>query len=139
MEKLMTTECEPTVVRLIELLKFGKENAITRTDLAAKLDVRDREVRRAVASARKGYNVPVVNSGTGYYLALSAAEIKAASRAEWARAMACIDSVNAFGNMLNGIEEMQGKLLEGEEPVLDMPGDEILVEIAKREAEYGAA
>lgn len=53
--------------RLVEVLGRGEESAIPARELAARLGVDDRKLRRAVMAARLD-GVPVLSSKEGYFL-----------------------------------------------------------------------
>lgn len=67
----------PTYELLSELIPFGRENAIPRRDLAEKLSMSDREMRRMIEQARyEGLFVMNDQSGVGYYRTMDLAELK---------------------------------------------------------------
>lgn len=63
--ELYSVKAEPT---LILLIPRGKENAITRNDLSAKMNVSDRKLRAMIHELRgQGHLIIALSSGKGYY------------------------------------------------------------------------
>lgn len=50
-----------------EYIPFGKENAISRKDLAALTGLGDRTMRRKIARARRNHPILNLQDGEGYY------------------------------------------------------------------------
>ena len=67
----------PTYEMLQEMIPFGRENAIPRHELAEKLSMSDREMRRAIEQVRdEGMFVLNDQSGAGYYRSTDLDELK---------------------------------------------------------------
>lgn len=61
---------------LLNHLKFGKSNAIKRSQLAKELGVNDREARRRISYARlEGVCIGNEQDGNGYYLPIKSEEL----------------------------------------------------------------
>lgn len=68
----------PTYEMLNEMIPFGRENAIPRRDLAEKLSMSDREMRKAIEQTRReGMFIICRPDGRGYYRSTDLAELKA--------------------------------------------------------------
>lgn len=72
---------------LISLLPHGKANAIGRDDLARRLQIPDRSVRRIMETLRdRGVMICNDQDGKGYYIACSTDEVERQYRRDLARA-----------------------------------------------------
>lgn len=67
-------------------LRFGKENARTRSQLMARTGLSDRQVRKAIEILRREVIILNDQDGRGYYLSSDTAEIRKAFRQEMSRA-----------------------------------------------------
>lgn len=68
----------PTYEMLKEMIPFGRENAIPRRDLAEKLSMSDREMRKAIEQTRReGMFIICRPDGRGYYRSNDLGELKA--------------------------------------------------------------
>ena len=81
----------PIYEMLQNAIPFGRENAITRADLAAKLGMSDRVMRRAIEEARlEGLFILNAQDGRGYYRTTDLAELKAQYDSDTARALSIL-------------------------------------------------
>lgn len=68
MEEAVRTEASCFTAILANAIPFGRRNAVTRSDLAAKLGMTDRQMRKAVEDARnEGLIILCECNGRGYY------------------------------------------------------------------------
>lgn len=81
-----------TTVELIKgAVPYGRENAIRRCDLAHKLGLPDRSMRKAIEDARnEGLLIVNTGSGEGYYQTDDPDELLAQYKLDTARAMAVL-------------------------------------------------
>ena len=77
----------------------GKENAITRSDLARLLGMTDRAVRKEIELARERGEL-ICNEGTGYFLAEDIGQIERQYRVDRARALAVLKRLKTMRRML---------------------------------------
>jgi len=70
---------------MIDLIPFGKENAITRARLCALTGLTDRKVREKISQLRRHYVIINDQSGRGYYRTNDVEEIRRYVRQEEAR------------------------------------------------------
>ena len=78
-------------MKITDFIGIGRENAVTREQLAATLGISDRRVRRLIADARhKG--VPIINmqDGKGYYISEDPKELRRQYAANQHRALAIL-------------------------------------------------
>lgn len=74
---------------LLQLLPVGRENAVGRRALAARLQIGDRSVRKLIEDLRdQGILVCNDQDGRGYYIAASTDEVERQYRIDRARALA---------------------------------------------------
>ena len=75
-------------MEIIELLKEGKENAVTRETLCAMTGMNDRTIRNEIERLRREYVILNDQDGKGYYLSKNEKEVRRYVRQEEARAKA---------------------------------------------------
>lgn len=81
----------PTYEMLNEMIPFGRENAIPRRDLAEKLSMSDREMRKAIEQARcEGMFILNAQDGRGYFRTTDLAELKRQYDSDTARALSIL-------------------------------------------------
>ena len=56
-----------THIELLELIPYGKENAISRDKLANLSGLKDREMRDCIALLRRSHAIINLQNGSGYY------------------------------------------------------------------------
>lgn len=71
-------------------LMFGKDNAISRTELSIKTGLSDRQVRRSIEILRRDYLICNDQDGKGYYRPRDTKEIRRYFKQEDARAKAIL-------------------------------------------------
>lgn len=71
-------------------LMFGKDNAITRTQLSIRTGLSDRQVRRSIEILRRDYLICNDQDGKGYYRPRDTKEIRRYFKQEDARAKAIL-------------------------------------------------
>lgn len=88
---------------VLEFIPYGRENAIKRTTLRDLLGVTDREMRNAIAQARK--ETPIINlqDGKGYYRPKDKQELSHYIFQEKARAEKILKNVNVACKEYNKI------------------------------------
>lgn len=86
----MTQQIENSV-RLAAVVPFGRENAVTRRELAMRLGVSDRVMRRMIEDGR-AEGLIIINDGTGrgYYQTNDLAEMERQYRQDTSRALAIL-------------------------------------------------
>lgn len=96
---------------VINLIPYGKENAISRSALVNATGMSDRLVRRAIADARIK-NVILSNPKGGYYRPMlsDAAEIEAYIKQEQSRAKNCFKAI-VYANSY--LEDLKGGRFSG--------------------------
>ncbi len=82
-------------LRLLSILGYGEDKAMTRGELCALLGMTDRAVRKLIEEARREETEDgpfIVNAymGKGYFLATDADEIERHYRGEYSRAMSIL-------------------------------------------------
>lgn len=84
-------EADPMVTLVQALVPFGRENAVSRSVLADRLGLTDRETRKLIERARRSGSI-ILNSGDGrgYWQSTDLDEIQRAYRQETSRAMAIL-------------------------------------------------
>ena len=88
-------------MNIIEAIPYGRENAIPRRDLAAKLGVTDRKMREMVQGLReRGFLVMNAQDGRGYYFSSDLDEIERQYRQDTARAMSILKRRKLMRSML---------------------------------------
>ena len=86
---------------VINLLGFGRKNALSRATLAALTNMTDRKVRRAIESARRdGLIIISAEDGSGYYFSNDLDEIERQYRIDHARAMALLYRLKTMRKIL---------------------------------------
>ena len=78
-------------MNICDFLKIGKENAITRGELVALLNLPDRTVRRLIQEARdRGEIIINDSSGAGYFMTDDVGEMKRQYRSNKSRALSVL-------------------------------------------------
>ena len=96
------------VPKVVQALGTGKENAITRSNLAYKLGMTDRAMRRCIELARQqGWLIMNDCDGMGYYMAASTDDVERHYRIDHSRAI----------KTLYRLKEPRRKLREDGRPV----------------------
>lgn len=86
---------------VINLLGFGRKNALSRAALAALTDMTDRKVRRAIESARRdGLIIISAEDGSGYYFSNDLDKIERQYRIDYARAKSLLYRLKTMRKML---------------------------------------
>lgn len=87
--------------KLIDNLRFGKENAITRENLAKKMGMGDRDVRELIERARRdGYIIVNDCKGAGYYRTNNPDDIEKAYWQERRRALSILYRLKTMRRVL---------------------------------------
>jgi len=90
-EATEAAEMSPMTVALAAVIPFGRRNAIRRDVLAAKLNMSDRQMRKAVEDARnEGLIILCECNGRGYYQSNDLNEIQHQYAQDTSRAMAIL-------------------------------------------------
>lgn len=81
----------PEIARVLDSIPYGRRNAVGRRELAARLGMDDRKMRRLIEEARLGGAI-IINdsSGRGYYQTDDLAEMARQYRQDTSRAMAIL-------------------------------------------------
>lgn len=83
---------EEQVLAVINAIPYGKDNAISRTALAAKLGVTDRKARSYIEQARRdGYFIINDQDSIGYYRSLDIADLERQYWRDKARALSILE------------------------------------------------
>lgn len=99
---------------IVEVIGVGKENAVTRANLAAKLGMPDRAVRKMIAEARdQGAVILNAQDGKGYYLSEDPVDIRRQYNTNRARAMSILRQQKHLSQKLEEIERRDQLTLEG--------------------------
>ena len=78
-------------MNIVDFIPRGRENAIRRADLVARLNLPDRKVREMIETARKdGALILNDQSGAGYYISEDLGELKRQMRSNKNRAMSIL-------------------------------------------------
>ena len=86
---------------VINLLGFGRKNALSRAALAALTDMSDRKVRMAIESARRdGIIIISAEDGSGYYFSDDLDEIERQYNIDFSRAMSVLYRLKAMRRVL---------------------------------------
>lgn len=73
-------------MNILDYIPYGKENAITRSELVFKIGLSDRKVRNLIADARRETVIINLQDGGGYYIPTDRAEIERYLKQETHRA-----------------------------------------------------
>lgn len=84
---------------IMEMLKVGQENAISRTDLANYFGCSTREISSQVAYERNNGAIIISSSGTGYWLPKDEEDLKLFIRVQNAR-------INSMRSTLSGAKSL---------------------------------
>lgn len=101
-------------MEIIELLKEGKENAVTRETLCAMTGMNDRAVRSEIERLRREYVILNDQDGKGYYLSKDAQEVQRYVRQEEARAKAIFYRLRPARELLKGKSRTTGSAKQAE-------------------------
>jgi hypothetical protein len=78
-------------MNVTDFIGIGKENAVTRGELVAVLNLPDRQIRRLIQEARcQGVMILNAQDGAGYYISNDAGELEKQYRANRNRAMSIL-------------------------------------------------
>lgn len=89
-------------MKIENFIPEGKENAITRPELARVLGMTDRAVRKEIELARdRGAMICNDGDGAGYYTARDIGQIERQYRVDRARAMSVMKRLKTMRRMLN--------------------------------------
>lgn len=98
---LLAGDVDLAVDKLVDNLRFGKENAITRKNLAKRMGMGDRDVRELVERARRaGYIIVSDCFHGGYYRTDDADEIEKAYWQERRRALSILSRLKTMRAVL---------------------------------------
>ena len=98
---LLAGDTDIAVDKLVDNLRFGKENAITRENLAKKMGMGDRDMRELVERARRaGYIIVNDCKGNGYYRTNNADDIEKAYWQERRRALSILSRLKTMRRVL---------------------------------------
>lgn len=76
---------------IVDFIPLGRENAIRRADLVARVNLPDRKVREMIETARKdGALILNDQTGAGYYISEDLGELKRQMRSNHNRAMSIL-------------------------------------------------
>lgn len=92
------------MLKIVNLIPFGKENAITRTALCNITGLVDREVRRKIAEERRDHVILSVDGGKGYFrpTAEERKDVEIWLKRETARAKSTFGGMKAARAMVKG-------------------------------------
>lgn len=92
-------------MNIADFIPEGRQNAVTRAELASSLAITDRLVRRLIAKARE-HGELILNDGTGYYRSHDVHEIYRQYRTDRARALSVLRRLKTMRRLLKeaGIE-----------------------------------
>lgn len=78
-------------MNIVDFIPYGKENAVTRWQLADRLNLPDRKIRRLIQEAReRGELILNDSSGYGYYRSLDVGELRRQYKTNHNRAMSIL-------------------------------------------------
>lgn len=102
-------------MNIAEFIGIGRENAVTRAALCAKLGLPDRQVRRLIQEARdRGEVILNDQSGAGYYISNDVGEIHRQYNTNRSRAMSILrQQKHLRRRILEAAEQQQIKITEG--------------------------
>ena len=86
---------------VLGMIPRGKQNAITRANLAAKVGLNDRTVRRIIERLRRDYIIVNDQDGRGYYRPGSQDDVRRYYGQEYARALAILQHLKVARGLLN--------------------------------------
>ena len=101
-DKEEVEEMPENQIRVLNALKFGKENAIRRRELVALTGLDDRTVRRAIQDLRRTYIILNDQDGQGYYRTYDLDKLQRAWRQERSRALAILAGMKPMRTLLKG-------------------------------------
>lgn len=87
---------------VLDSIPFGKDQAITRDALAAKVGLSDRVLRKAIEEIRRTHIILNDQDGKGYYRSYDLNEIYRAYRQERSRALAIMYRMKHMRTLLKG-------------------------------------
>ncbi|MBQ9458309.1 MAG: hypothetical protein IJU66_00065 [Oscillospiraceae bacterium] len=85
----MKTPSEEYVRAVVDVIPYGKRNAISRRMLASRVGMNDRNVRACIEAARRDGHF-IISSNEGYYLATEPEEVERQYRIDHARALSIL-------------------------------------------------
>lgn len=78
-------------MKVVDFIPVGKENAVKRADLCARLNIPDRTLRHMIEQARRqGAFIMNAQDGAGYYISEDLGELKRQYRRNHSRAMSVL-------------------------------------------------
>lgn len=94
-------------MNICEFIPTGKENAIRRADLVARLNLPDRKIREMIEQARKdGALILNAQDGAGYYISEDVGELKRQLHSNHSRAMSVLRQNT---HLRRKIKELEGE------------------------------
>jgi transcription initiation factor IIE alpha subunit len=87
---------------VLDWIPFGKEQAISRKDLADGVGISDRELRRIISELRRNFVICNDQDGKGYYRTGDLDDIERAYRQERARALSVLYRLQPMRDILIG-------------------------------------
>ena len=94
-------------MRITDFIGTGRENAVTRAELVARLNLPDRTIRNMIEAARKdGALILNDQTGAGYYISEDVGELKRQLRRNHNRAMSVLVQQK---HLRRKIKELEGK------------------------------
>lgn len=88
-------------MKIEDFIPHGRENAVTRNDLAARLCLPDRTVRRLIAEARdRGELILNACDGQGYYISDDVSEIHGQYMVDRSRAISVLKRLKTMRRLL---------------------------------------
>lgn len=93
-------------MNIVDYISPGKENAVTRVELALRTGLPDRKVRKLIEEARKD-GAPILNDqdGVGYYLSEEPGELKRQYRTNRSRALSILRQNTRLRRRIEELEE----------------------------------
>lgn len=93
---------------IVELIPFGKENAIKREELLQRYEGTDRSMRRELQEARKHDVIVNLSDGSGYFRPADRYELAAYIAQETARARAIEKSIRVAKKLMAEVDGQLG-------------------------------
>lgn len=96
-------------MNICDFIGVGRENAVTRASLVARLNLPDRTIRNMIATARKnGALIMNAQDGAGYYISDDIGELKRQHRRNHSRAMSILVQQTHISRKIKELEGRAG-------------------------------
>ena len=93
-------------MNILEIIKPGRENAVTRQELASRMGMSDRSVRNAIEDARReGALIVNLGTGEGYYLSDRIEDLRHQYNMNHHRAMSILAQQRHLRRRMKELEE----------------------------------